>query len=77
MTFKNASDVRAVCKGYPLEMVMAETDAPFLAPSPFRGKRNDPSKVKYIVEMIASVKGMDLKECATKIMDNSSIFFGI
>ncbi|MCM8777414.1 MAG: TatD family hydrolase, partial [Candidatus Omnitrophica bacterium] len=76
ITFKNASDVRAVCKEYPLEMIMAETDAPFLAPSPFRGKRNDPSKVKYIVDMIASVKGMDIK-CATKILNNSKIFFGI
>jgi len=77
ITFKNADDVRAVCKEYPLDMIMAETDAPFLAPAPFRGKRNDPSKVKYVVEMIASVKGMDIKECAEKILNNSKLFFGL
>lgn len=77
ITFKNADDVRAVCKEYPIDMVMAETDAPFLAPSPFRGKRNDPSKVKYIVEMIASVKGIDIKSCAEKVLNNSKLFFGI
>jgi len=77
ITFKNADDVRAVCKEYPIDMVMAETDAPFLAPALFRGKRNDPSKVKYVVEMIASVKGMDIKCCAERILNNSKAFFGI
>lgn len=77
ITFKNASDVREVCKKYPLEKIMVETDAPFLAPAPFRGKRNEPSKVKYIVEMIASVKGIDVKECSEKILNNSKKFFGL
>ncbi|MDD3726598.1 MAG: TatD family hydrolase, partial [Candidatus Ratteibacteria bacterium] len=74
---KNASDVRDVCSTYPLDRIMAETDAPFLSPSPFRGKRNDPSKVKYIVEMIANIKGMDIKSCAETILNNSKAFFGL
>ncbi|MCX8082312.1 MAG: TatD family hydrolase [bacterium] len=77
ITFKNAVDVRTVCRDYPLDMIMAETDAPFLAPTPYRGKRNDPSKVKYIVEMIANVKGLEIKECAEIILNNSKKFFGI
>jgi TatD DNase family protein len=77
ITFKNASDVREVCKGYPLEMIMAETDAPFLAPVPFRGQRNDPSKVRYIVEMLAGVKGIPVGECADIILKNSKRFFRI
>ena len=77
ITFKNAGDVREVCKGYPLEMIMAETDAPFLAPVPFRGQRNDPSKVRYIVEMLAGVKGIPVGECADIILKNSKRFFRI
>ncbi len=77
ITFKKAEDVKEVCRRYPLELIMAETDAPFLAPVPFRGKRNDPSKVRYVVEAIANVRGMVIKECAERIFTNSREFFGI
>lgn len=77
ITFKNASDVRAVCKNYPLEKMMAETDAPFLSPTPFRGKRNEPSRVRYVIETIADIKEMDINTCAEIILNNSKVFFGI
>lgn len=75
--FKKAGDVKKIAGEYPLERIMAETDAPYLAPVPFRGKRNDPAKVRYVVEAIASVRGMELKECAEQILRNSREFFNI
>jgi TatD DNase family protein len=77
ITFKKAFDVKKVCSEYPLERIMAETDAPFLAPAPFRGKRNDPSKVRYIVEEISNVRPEGAEECRERIFDNSKRFFRI
>jgi len=77
ITFKKADDVKDICRQYPVERIMAETDAPFLAPVPFRGKRNDPSKVRYVVEAIANARGMELRECAEQILRNSREFFSI
>jgi TatD DNase family protein len=77
ITFKKTDDVKKIAANYPLERIMAETDAPYLAPVPFRGKRNDPSKVRYVVETIASVRGMDLVECAERILLNSREFFNL
>ena len=77
ITFKNAADTREVCKNYPLDRIMAETDAPFLAPVPFRSKRNDPSKVRYVVEMIAGVKEMETNDCGRVLLQNPKEFFQI
>ncbi len=77
VTFKKADDVRMIAGEFPLDRIMAETDAPYLAPVPFRGKRNDPSKVRYVVETIASVRGMELQDCARQILHNSRRFFNI
>lgn len=72
ITFKNAEKVREVAQYYPVEKIMAETDAPFLAPVPFRGKRNEPFMVKYVVEMISKIKEKDVSEI---IFQNSLKFF--
>jgi len=78
VTFKKkADDVKKIAAEYPIEKIMAETDAPFLSPEPFRGRRNEPSMVRYIVEALANVRGMDIKECAVQILDNSKKFFNI
>jgi len=77
ITFKNASGVRKVAKNFPLERIMAETDSPYLSPSPLRGKRNEPARVRYIVEEIANQKGRDIKEISEKIFSNSINFFPI
>ncbi len=77
ITFKKADDVRKICSEYPDDRIMAETDAPFLSPVPFRGKRNDPSKIKYIVEKISEVKGGNLEGWKEKIFFNSKKFFNI
>jgi len=77
ITFKNASGVRKIAKNFHLERIMAETDSPYLSPSPLRGKRNEPVRVRYIVEEIANQKGRDIKEISEKIFCNSINFFSI
>ncbi|MFH1782798.1 MAG: TatD family hydrolase [Candidatus Omnitrophota bacterium] len=64
ITFKNAGDLREVAKLVPMDRLMLETDAPFLAPQVFRGKRNEPSYVKYLCQALADIKGLDYKEIA-------------
>jgi TatD DNase family protein len=56
VTFKNAKPLQKVAKEVPLEHMLVETDAPYLAPTPFRGKINKPANVKYVAEFIANLK---------------------
>jgi len=59
VTFKNAKKLVEVVEYLPLEAIVLETDCPYLCPSPFRGQRNDSSYLKYVVEEIARIKGID------------------
>ena len=61
VTFKNAKEAKLIAKEIPLEKLLIETDCPFLAPEPFRGKRNESSYVKYVCEKIAEIKEIDKK----------------
>ncbi|MCL1990321.1 MAG: TatD family hydrolase [Defluviitaleaceae bacterium] len=62
VTFKNAHSVHEVAKAVPIERLVIETDGPYLTPSPYRGKRNEPAYVRYVAEKIAELKGMTYKE---------------
>lgn len=62
ITFKNSARLRNIVMSIPIERILLETDAPFLSPIPFRGKRNEPSYVRYIAEKIAKLKKMDVEE---------------
>ncbi len=62
VTFRNAVDLQEVARRVPLERMLIETDSPYLAPVPFRGKRNDPSKVRHVAEKIADLRGIPLAE---------------
>jgi len=77
ITFPNARDLRKSVEEAPLDLICAETDAPFLAPIPYRGKRNEPLYVKYVVQKIASIKSLSEKEVAEKIRLNSLHFFSL
>jgi TatD DNase family protein len=77
VTFKNAKKPKEVAKEIPLEHLLIETDCPYLTPHPFRGKRNEPSYVKYIAEAIAELKGLSFEEVAVKTSDNAKKLFGI
>jgi TatD DNase family protein len=76
ITYKN-NDREAVVKEIPLENMLLETDSPFLTPVPNRGKRNDPSNLKYIAEKIALIKGISVEEVARVTTANSKKLFDI
>lgn len=77
VTFKNAKRVIDVVKCAPLERILVETDSPYLAPEPFRGKRNDSSLLRYIVHKIAEIKGVSFEEVREITTENAMKVFGI
>jgi TatD DNase family protein len=70
VTFKKADDLRATAAALPLDRVLVETDAPYLAPVPKRGKRNEPSYVAHTANEVARVRAMDAKAFAEATTDN-------
>lgn len=70
VTFKNAEILREAIKYVPLDRMLVETDAPYLTPVPMRGKTNEPSYVKHVVEFLAELKGVSVEEMANKTTDN-------
>jgi|TARA_B110000208_G_C11800390_1_gene441825 TatD DNase family protein len=64
VTFKNALELKEVAKQIPLERMLIETDSPYLAPMPFRGKTNQPAYVKYVAQEIANLRGISVEEVA-------------
>ena len=70
VTFKNAQEIRDVARKVPLDKILVETDAPYLAPVPFRGKRNEPAFVRHTAECIAELRGLDLPELAELTTEN-------
>jgi len=74
VTFKNAKQVQQVAVEIPLEHLMIETDAPFLAPMPHRGKVNEPAYVVYVAQKIAELKGISVEEVARVTSQNFSRF---
>jgi TatD DNase family protein len=69
-TFKNSSALRDVIKSVPLDRLLVETDAPFLAPVPHRGKTNEPAFVVHTAAMLAELKGVSAEELAAVTTDN-------
>lgn len=70
ISFKNAQAIRDAIKNVPMDRLLVETDAPYLAPTPHRGKRNEPSFVIHTNKMLAEIKGISEKECAKATTDN-------
>ncbi|MEI8128189.1 MAG: TatD family hydrolase [bacterium] len=77
VTFKNAKKVHEIAKNIPLESLLLETDAPYLTPEPYRGKRNEPAYVKFVAEKIAELRGISLEEVAQITTQNARRAFGI
>lgn len=76
ITFQQAPRLRNLILCFDLNQIMIETDCPFLAPVPFRGKRNEPSYVKYIAEKIAKLKKMSIEDVAARTSENAKALFG-
>lgn len=74
-TYPNAADIRETIKQCPLSQIMIETDAPYLAPIPHRGKRNEPAFVTEVAKCIAEIKGISLEEVGRVTTQNAVEFF--
>ena len=74
-TFKNAHDVRAVAKLFPKDRIILETDCPYLAPVPLRGRRNEPSYLTHICEYLATEKGIAFEDVANDTTNNALTLF--
>ncbi len=70
VTFKSAKELQAVAQAVPLERMLIETDSPYLAPVPFRGRMNEPGYVAHVAEYIATLKGVSLREVADRTSEN-------
>lgn len=77
VTFKNARQPKEVLEKVPLDRLLIETDAPYLTPHPFRGKRNETAYVKLVAETAAQIKGLTLEELAHATTKNAVTLFGL
>ncbi len=77
ITFKNADDLRRVAASVPLDRILVETDAPFLTPTPHRGKRNEPAYIPLMVERLASLRVISVEEMAAATVANTERLFGL
>jgi TatD DNase family protein len=77
VTFKNATEVKEVARRVPLENMLVETDSPYLAPVPFRGKTNQPGYVKHVAEEIARLKGITSERISEITTNNFNNLFNI
>ncbi|MBQ5336147.1 MAG: TatD family hydrolase, partial [Oscillospiraceae bacterium] len=77
LTFKNAKKALEALKEVPADRLMLETDCPYMAPVPFRGKRCDSSMIAYTAEKAAEVLGCDTQELISRTCENGIKFFGI
>lgn len=77
LTFKANDALRAVAKAIPLDRLLVETDCPYLAPQPVRGKRNEPAYVAHTADTLAAVKGLSVAELADATTRNAAALFGI
>ena len=75
VTFKSAKDLKEVAMRVPLDRMLIETDSPYLAPAPFRGKMNQPGYVRYVAEHIAALRGIPVEEIAAATTANFFALF--
>ncbi len=75
VTFKNATIVKEVATKAPLDRILVETDSPYLAPAPYRGKPNEPSYVRYVAEELARLRNCSMDEIAKATTDNFFTLF--
>lgn len=77
VTFKNAAIVKDVATRCPIDRILVETDAPYLAPVPYRGKPNEPAYVHYVAEEIARLRQISLEQVASATTNNFARLFGV
>ena len=77
LTFKNARKAVEVAASIPLDRIVIETDCPYMAPEPFRGKRNDPGKIYRMAEKLAEIRGMTVEEIHRITLENGKKLYRI
>ena len=77
VTFKNAEELRVAAAAVPLELLLTETDSPYLTPAPHRGKPNDPAHVPFVLQQLAEVKDVDVAELAEVVLANARRAFAL
>ncbi len=77
VTFKNAEELREVARQVPIERLLVETDAPYLAPVPHRGKSNQPAYVRHVAEFLAELRGEAIDELANRTTENFNRLFAL
>jgi TatD DNase family protein len=77
VTFKSAKDLQAVARALPIERILIETDSPYLAPVPYRGKMNEPGYVPHVAEFLATLKDLPLREVADRTTENFHMLFKV
>ena len=77
LTFKNSAKLPDIVKAAPADMLLIETDAPYLAPTPYRGKRNEPAYVVEVAKKIAEVREVSLEEVARITTQNAENLYNI
>ena len=77
LTFKNARKALEVAENIPLDRIVLETDCPYMAPDPFRGRRNDPGKLYRMAEKLAEIRGLTIEEIHTITMENGKNLYHI
>lgn len=75
LTFPKATELQAVAQQIPMEHLLIETDSPYLTPVPYRGKRNEPSHVRYVAEKLAQLKNLSFEEIARTTFQNTCRLF--
>ena len=77
VTFKNAKQPKEVAKHVPMDRLLVETDAPYLSPHPFRGKRNEPQRVTLVAQQIAELRDMSYEEVCRQTTENAERLFNL
>jgi len=77
LTFKKSVRPKEVAKYVPLDRILIETDAPYLTPEPYRGRRNDSSYMEHVVKMLAEIKGVSVEEIENITFENAKKCFRI
>lgn len=76
ITYPKNDELRAIAAAIPLERILCETDAPYLAPQKYRGKRNEPANVRFVYEQIAEARRMDIQSLSQAVSENTNRLFG-
>ena len=77
ITFKNAKKLKEAVEYIPIESIILETDCPYLAPDPFRGKRNESDYIRYVIDAVADIKGLSPEYVEETCWNNANRFYGL